>query len=901
MASEAGAEVLVVPENISPTIVRLGKASLEMGNLIQNACIAERNITPANIPTAEIICRDGIGIDGNSTLDEVLQRAASENGEKPLRVALYNSGISKGIEGDVKASRVSLARKEVLMMKVGDVIERGIKGQIIPEEAFENKETAADFLIEEGVDVAIMVVPRQENIYSSLAVDAVARGTVLKKIRESAVVPEIYAFSDGGFKEFQIHFAAFTAIADDLRFAAERGMIPNAQLPDIDTAALERVLSDVKRQWQTAPDFDQPTASDAGKREHLWKKTFSNGFDALEYMEAQSGTDIIIGSAPADVYELAIIPAYHSQLVKRFAQSMARLAVNKSIQTLAHNEHRYIVDTILSGNYFSGIIELFISRLLEIGRAKSPHDRDFNRDDIAFKLASNLMAEKLGAGRIIYLADLSGHAVATAAGGITKGESLFFGANHTVLVETHPELDPRNSNGKLVPAVHEELKTDGAVQAMQAFAAASKLELLSGDNKVGVQIAGRYIPTSGEIIGIDQNGATLRRPYTFRMDRYRQLLERRNSLLPQEQALLSRVETAFNSNLVRVDLQPKFDDVVQKLIPIEVGDGKILNVSVKVYRPENIDPRKSIQIYCQGMSYTLDGPLNKIEQFQVEQARKNGEIWVAVGLEGAVLDKKEVSLNDDALIIVQALEQEQIDLARSVNICGHSAGSAMALALAGAIKTLQEDKYLEGGLPQNKLRLFSLTGVIDLNDWTNGYNLILNALREKVTTEIMEMVEYYQSIAGRLPDIKGYGDIIHLMREISDIKKRHSSTNQQLNRDKNADDIALARRRFADLGIREILGHMRELEQRNPICDRFGDNWEVEMKLSRTDLIYPWILVKRTIDRVKRDMVVLQAEGIGHRVIADIDKLKSIIESRAGESARPLQRGAQWLFANARR
>ncbi len=918
MSGEAAQELFINPELSSPKIVRLGKASVEMGELIRKNCISERNINPANIPTAEIICRGDIDLNSEAGLEEVLNKAAKRRPkQKELRIGFYNSGISKGVEGDAIEKRQPVTWEESLKTRVGEVIERGMRAQIIPEEKFENKETAADFLIEEGLDIVIMVVPQPDNIYSSLAADAVSRGTVLGKLRESAITPEIYAFSDGGFKEFQIHFACFTAIIDDLRYAVKRGMISDAV--NIDTATLEEVLSKVKKERQEIQGFDQPDHQDAGKREHLWKKTFTNGLDAIRYLSAQNGADIIIGSAPADVYELAIIPLFHPQLIRRFAQSIARMAVNKSIQTLAHNEHRYAVDTILSGNYFSGNIELFISRLLEIGRARSPKERDIIFDDLATRLTRRIMSEKLGKGKIVYLADRSGDAVDTADGGIIHGESLFFEGGHTLFVETHPELDLcKEKQGDIVPAVHEEMKRDGAVAAMHSFAASEKLGLLSDDDTSGVRIVGRYIPTTGEIIGIDQNGAALRKPCTFILDRYNQLLEIRTSLSEDEQKWLSQVERAFSDKLIDVDLKPTaldtsealpmIEGVTQKIVEVMV-DGKPVRVVYKFkdYRKvENRQPDGRVNIFCQSYHPGRNGSLNRFETLQCKEAEKMGACWIAVGILDIppAYDQKSdrvkpPELDVDARIVLKAMQQEGINPLGPVIISGHSEGAGVALALADEVNNLQQAHAAVDGdyiLPENILRNWSFTGVIELKGIVTGAKLAIGGSKELMVTELLKTVSKYERVTGiDVPSITDINGLLIFVRDYLVAYSKYPELREKEKASSADEDIARGQGRFIDFSSPQALGRslsrlpriiaqLAKIEQRNDACEHLGKNWQVVFTVPRRDAIYGWRVVDDTIRLMRR------------RFSADVGKIVDRIS--VGQST--LERNMQLLFPHAK-
>lgn len=536
----------------SPVVQRLEKAGNQLSNFTMLRCKSERDIGPDSAPAAEIIINGNLELPEDADLNEVLSKLQGK------KVGLYCPGIGKGIEFADKETQIPLTLKDKTVARANELIGEKLQKVLIPKSKYEQKFTAADFLIDEGFDAVITMTTGKENRFSSLAADAIAKKTILTALKEAGIRPEMYTFSDGGFKEFQIHLAAFTAILADFRYAAQNGMVnPEAdsvqKLLNADVKDLEDILLKVKIQKQNESSQDRPEPEKTGQREHLWKKVFLSGYDALNYIDAEKDVDIITGSSPAGVDELAAIPAYNRFLPLRLAQNLARIALNKIvIEAPARHEDNPLIDKIACGKYLPGNAGLYLSRLFEIGRAKGLSQSEIDTNESACKFTTKLMSEAIGSGKIVYLTDRSGKMVDTTAGGIINGESLIFGQEHTLFIQTQPGITftDKRAVELYLPPEHDEIKRVGAVTTIRALIAASRLDLLTAPLPDGIKLAGRYIPASIEVTGRDENGARIREPFGFDFKKLQELQREKESLTDRQKTLLTDVVLAFETDLL---------------------------------------------------------------------------------------------------------------------------------------------------------------------------------------------------------------------------------------------------------------------------------------------------------------------------------------------------------------
>lgn len=276
-----------------------------------------------------------------------------------------------------------------------------------------------------------------------------------------------------------------------------------------------------------------------------------------------------------------------------------------------------------------------------------------------------------------------------------------------------------------------------------------------------------------------------------------------------------------------------------------------------------------LEIYCQGFGHRVDVLSDFDNLLVTKEAKKLKAVFIKASIRNIPPSYDQRSLRSegpsfsvDARVIIDAIKQKSIEIVkRSVIVSGFSEGAGVALAIAGEIDDMQKDRYLKDleKIPDNKLRLWSLTNVIELEKNPKGTTIARNFIKEVIKIALIETVERYGFITGEDVFIKDSEDAVEffgkLAKYLSDVK--------------NWKDVKKYMRSFKDenthllqesLGkiitaksVSEAIKQLKKMEPRSDICDQLGKNWEVKIIIPVNDTVYPWSKVKKTILEIKQE------------------------------------------------
>lgn len=354
-------------------------------------------VLPESRLKASIYTREEIAAETAGLGTDALLKLANEKGWK---VAIYNPGVAW--TGDQWSKRE--VRDNPLFEKV--------KGKISREEKTEeeSKSAALDFLAEGGFDLAVTLDPVEEKGFvSSLRVDMLARREVIRKAGTTLGKGKltIVSWSNGGYKEFQIHRAALETIS----------------LNKGDSMGIFKTVG-----------------------------------EAEEYisLHGEYQVDIFLGGAPANEIELATP-------FKLISENAGVKTINEAGMKLANWLIRGASG--LPSKYIPDKLRLLGSRVLEMGRGQRVSDIEADN----LERLQQKMRNFLGKARILSLADTSGEVVASDRQFVGDDLRAIYG-DKVIMVETHDNkpLPMMEVGGSVIfedmsPAQHGELKRFGVL------------------------------------------------------------------------------------------------------------------------------------------------------------------------------------------------------------------------------------------------------------------------------------------------------------------------------------------------------------------------------------------------------------------------------------------------------
>jgi len=209
---------------------------------------------------------------------------------------------------------------------------------------------------------------------------------------------------------------------------------------------------------------------------------------------------------------------------------------------------------------------------------------------------------------------------------------------------------------------------------------------------------------------------------------------------------------------------------------------------------------------------------------------------------------------------LEALRQEHIEVhKRPVIISGYSEGAGIAISLAGEIdKQQRATSTIEGdNLPKNMLRLWSLTGVVDIDPKARGVTVPFDFLKEVSKIGLIEIIQRYTNVTGEKVVISNKKELFKFLGKFSTFManpKNWRVIREQLAQSAE-ENLGMLNGVFGKImtakSIYDVLTQLKKIETRNPICDQLGKNWSVVMVVPRNDLLFPWRKVKATLRKLE--------------------------------------------------
>ena len=212
-----------------------------------------------------------------------------------------------------------------------------------------------------------------------------------------------------------------------------------------------------------------------------------------------------------------------------------------------------------------------------------------------------------------------------------------------------------------------------------------------------------------------------------------------------------------------------------------------------IFISQIIDPNRKTEkqghtiFFFQGFGLSESGAISPLEQEQADEASKMKACYIGIGIKevpqpfDSQSDKSKPPTSDvDARILLKALIKEGHNLENTqVNLSGFSEGAAIAISLAGEIDQKQKSNTGMGNFPQNTLRLWSLTGVVNLTDRARGTHTPTHFLAEVSKITLVDILDRWQAITGKpygsfnsLADLTNLGaNIAHLVTTIEGRKQ----------------------------------------------------------------------------------------------------------------------------------
>lgn len=367
-----------------------------------------------------------------------------------------------------------------------------------PEEQLESegKVPALNFIAAAGVDVCITTDPDSDippgNFQTSLRADGVVRGEILTQLRAHGIKPESIHWSNGAFKEFQIHRASCEAIARDILWAMKHRMYPHlmqartSEDPNRFKTLLQAIAEN--RRADNVP-------TSANNRDEI----FDTGEDAYDYLTQCRDMNIFLGGAPGNGSDLALpFTLTHSTPILRHINDLGRRLVNELfLKGIGKLDTRFDIRKLpIEVDY------LLYSRAGEMGRAKRLNKKTLNTLSYlsSWSLTLSLLQSAVGDMRVVTLADNSGRVVLADRMSPAKDLQAIYGEEIAIAVETHAERThtsladmPGSDEPESVDVKdkdqHGELKRFGVFQALEEIADNSR----KPESEQTTNNTGRYV------------------------------------------------------------------------------------------------------------------------------------------------------------------------------------------------------------------------------------------------------------------------------------------------------------------------------------------------------------------------------------------------------------------------
>lgn len=348
----------------------------------------------------------------NLGVAEILKMAA----ERGWKLAIYNPGVAwTGDQWAKREVRDNPRFGKSLLSLSSEVVEKGISREEKVEE--QKKSAALDFLAEADYDLCLTLDPVEaRGFVSSLRADMIARRFLMQTIdqvlgeKAKSILTSVN-WSNGAFKEGQLHKAVFEAVAKE-------------------------TLGD-------------DTGDDLG--------VFRNGDEAVSFgaLYGKLGIDVYLGGGPTDEQELATPFKLTSEVpLVRMINEKGLGLVNWLIKKARSLPAKYLPEKN----------RLLATRVLEMGRGKRVEEVEVGD---ALSQIQTIMIGLIGEARLVTLADTSGSVVDSSRQMLGDDLKVVYGEK-TIMIETHqekplPRLPEEKGFPAYSPAQHGELKRYGVL------------------------------------------------------------------------------------------------------------------------------------------------------------------------------------------------------------------------------------------------------------------------------------------------------------------------------------------------------------------------------------------------------------------------------------------------------
>lgn len=555
-------QVPAIPEKEEKKEVKcLENASKELSARLKNT-LERQGIHPRYIDEVKIYVPIGSDVDPNITIDELIKEHQSKN------MAIYKGGIGTGIKGndtELKDPKGAGNRAISALKKNAAEVSEEILRRMKKEELTGN---SVNFLARANYGIIIDIVPPDDDgieHLSSLKADAKLLMELMRGLRtkEREKKPDLFFFSNGGYKFFQHMLAGFIKTSEDLR------TIKNTYL---DTTAKEQLL--MVKQAKSLKEVKKNVIH----REEETADSWDNGYDFVDFLETINGGKIFISGAPEGIESITFPfnPADKNvltRLIKLTGVAGMRLAV----RSLSRVSLTTPIDALLTKNILPHDLALMASRLIEMAHFTT---RDLEKmDNTSLLITSKVMARfcnKLTIECVINKPDLE--VVDSTDSKVPEILDLIFPGKVGV-TETDVSVFYRD---KADEARHTSaIKEPGAVEVLQLISAMRKLRVFREPPKAGSHtvLTARYRPCEISPSGIDEFGSMSRKLLAIDIDRLTQIInfpkdeeEKKISTLFENQRLAVNKHTNETNPLKLI-----LEQFLERTIPFVAEDNSDLH------------------------------------------------------------------------------------------------------------------------------------------------------------------------------------------------------------------------------------------------------------------------------------------------------------------------------------
>lgn len=518
-------------EKFTRSEIASAQVSAHIKDELKAAGVNDRYVQEASV----FFLPEVLNLPSDASMDQILEKAKEMN----IEVVIYTGGINwRGGEHIHQTELLNPNQKlKKSLWEMSGELSAELSHEItIPEsKKEEEKPSALNFLVDAGKAVVITIDPKYETgkvVASSLRSDAIARRTLLREIHNSDVEAKLVNWSDGGFKDIQIEFAGYIAIADDLKYAFEQNLADRNFLddlrnkltlersdPDAHAAAysgLTNLLMKVRNRREGISTLGDFSPEHAHIKQHLKNPVFKTGYEALSYFEALRDTDDIRGGAPSIPEELAL--PFRSTNKNPLVRGPLRDIANQLVKYAGENEANPLVDVLLhklmpQNSVMAQGNDLLLFRLLELGRGKMGGE-DLDTNSELCILASLCIQGARGDGLDVTLGDTSGDVVNTASKeNATPTLSRIVNGRKSLYIETRDDTS--------LPSIHVEIKR--GLRQVEQVIDAQKLGLIT--EEADSESSARYRPSTLETSGQHKNTSMLHVTRALNKEKYRYMVE----------------------------------------------------------------------------------------------------------------------------------------------------------------------------------------------------------------------------------------------------------------------------------------------------------------------------------------------------------------------------------------